>query len=1250
MKFSQLHNRLPKRILLYSAGILFLLSFATLYYFQRQPSIKQEEKKLERFLHSQQRDFEQFFTNTVLISRLVRQTESLDTFRNLIKKEYGIFLYAETLQQQELLFWNTQKILPPKADSLADGEYFKQLANGYYVIIKKSLRLPDISNNIIAYAMIPVLYKYDVPSDYLVTHFTYDKEATNKILLSPDKTPYLIHSLHNKPLFYIEKKAQISLAANDSITAILRIMAFILLLAYLHFITETVTKKKGAVRAILFLTFVLIAVRVALYIFPNIFSFRQFQLFDPTIYAASWFNRSLGDLLINAVFFCWIVVFAWYSAGSAKKIPSFLQGTKLLVAGVAALSFLIFSTFQLANVVRSLVADSKISFNVTDFFSLNVYTVGGFIILALLSLSYYYFTRLLFRIVFPAFKNRSIYIYFLLALTGLIILTFRSGNSVVLFHLPVLGWLIIYTVLLSQEQFIINRFKITVAGILFWIFIFSLSLAAIILHQNKQKEWSLRKSIAEKLDQVNDPSSESTLRIATTYLDNEFLSGNFWRFQNETESRLLRDSIISQNITGYLNTYDTKVFVFDSYNQGLFNDEPVTYEELNNIFTLQSKPTQIPDLYYHETSYDKYTYITKRTITNSGSVRGTFFLISTPKTYNPDALYPELFRANRNEAENSSVYHYAIYNNNMLISPSNKYPFQITITDQQIPTEEFTARTNGDYDELWYKPNSNKVIVIAKKSNSFIESITLFSYLFCAFLLMVALLQLVSLLLKAVEDWRVLNGLWQLNIRSQVHSTIIFISVLSFAIIGAATISFFISRYNRNNIDKLSRTGSIVVNEMQKRLVDYSTFDDVIKIHDSVANSELQNFIEDVTDVHNVDVNVYDEQGNLQVTSQAEVYKKGILSSKMHPEAFYHLRRLRQVQYVQEEAMSSLRYLSIYATVRNDKGQVYAYLNIPYFLSQIDLNQEISNFLITIINLNAFIFLIAGIIALFITNRITRSFSVIGDKMKEITLGKTNEQIKWDRNDELGELIKQYNKMVLQLEESAEVLAKSEREGAWREMARQVAHEIKNPLTPMKLSIQHLQKAINNNNSNVKELTSSVAKTLVEQIDHLSKIAADFSRFANIGNRNMEQFDLHHVLQNLKDLYSANPKINFVWNTVKQKVLINADKTHMNRLFTNLITNSIDACNKNKCQIEIIETMEEDHILVQVKDNGHGILPEMKQKIFTPNFTTKSSGTGLGLAMCKSIVEQAEGFIWFETEVGKGTTFFVRLPVLNSAP
>jgi nitrogen fixation/metabolism regulation signal transduction histidine kinase len=250
--------------------------------------------------------------------------------------------------------------------------------------------------------------------------------------------------------------------------------------------------------------------------------------------------------------------------------------------------------------------------------------------------------------------------------------------------------------------------------------------------------------------------------------------------------------------------------------------------------------------------------------------------------------------------------------------------------------------------------------------------------------------------------------------------------------------------------------------------------------------------------------------------------------------------------------------------IRNANNDTYAYLNVPSFSSADELNQEISNFLVTIINLNAFILLIAGVVALFITNRITRSFSIIGNKMKEVTLGKTNQEIEWNKSDEIGELVTQYNKMVRQLEESASALAKSEREGAWREMARQVAHEIKNPLTPMKLSIQYLQKAIQNNQPNVQELTTNVASTLIEQIDHLSKIAADFSQFANIGNKRVESIDLHNVIGSLLDLFSTSPKVTVTWQPVEQPVVMQVDKTHMNRLFTNLLANAVDACSERQ--------------------------------------------------------------------------------------
>ena len=183
-----------------------------------------------------------------------------------------------------------------------------------------------------------------------------------------------------------------------------------------------------------------------------------------------------------------------------------------------------------------------------------------------------------------------------------------------------------------------------------------------------------------------------------------------------------------------------------------------------------------------------------------------------------------------------------------------------------------------------------------------------------------------------------------------------------------------------------------------------------------------------------------------------------------------------------------------------------------------------------------------------------------------------NEEIIWNRNDEIGELVKEYNKMVAKLGESADALAKSEREGAWREMARQVAHEIKNPLTPMKLSIQYLQKSINNNQPNVKELSSNVANTLVEQIDHLSKIAADFSQFANIGNTNVELFDLHDVIGSLKDLYQPDENVKLIWNPVHEQVMMNADKTQMNRLFTNLFANAVEACRiMATCRIEVNE-------------------------------------------------------------------------------
>lgn len=1241
-----------KGSLLILALILFALSIVFRQYHARESSITRDKNNIENYLHRQQQGFYELLKDTNLLYKLVSGTETLEEFKEVQQLSFGVYIYAETINKDfQMVFWNNKLVVPDTSSfNKPDGIYFQTLANGDYVAIKRSISLPGMTNRLMIFGMMPVIFEYYIETDYTPQTFAFSQDMAERLRIAGRQTSFPVKSIEGQVLFYLDKKAGYNPAAQDNISIAFRLSAFILLLMFIHFTAEHLVKQYGSLKGITWLAGMLLFLRIIIYVFPALLNLRQFELFDPEIYGSNNVLRSLGDLLINSILFCWVSVFAWSRIGNRAFNYSF-SPVKKWGFGFIVLIILIISTFILSGIIKSLIADSSISFDVTNFFSLSVYSVVGFVVLASISLGYYYYTQVLFRFVFPIFENKRVLIYFAIALTGLSYISFFVSGSVVQFYVPVLFWLIIYTWLVSQQQFIVNRYQVNIAGILFWIFVFSVSLAWVILSENQIKEWNSRKIMAEKIAMENDPANEKQISVALTYIDDDFLRENFTRFNDAQTNRWLKDSIITESYADYRDRYRTRLYVFDKNAEPLFNEDPTTFEALNNIVQVQARPTKVQDLYYYETTVDQFTYITRKQVKDkaTGEMIGTFFIISTPKNYNTDILAPELFsQMDQTDPQNSPIYSTALYSNQTLVSPSNKYPFPIYLQASEIPKMEFTRKVNGQFDELWYRGGNDKIVIVARKSNSFIETITLFSYIFCAFLFMVSLFQLASMVLKTINDKRSLQNIWQMNIRTQVHGTIIFISVLSFTIIGIATISFFISRFNRNNSDKLSRTMRIMVNEMEEKVARYPNLEAVVQVYDSLSNDDLQTTIEGVARIHGVEVNLYDLEGNMVLTSTENIYRKGVLSSKMHPEAYYHLNRLRQIRHIQEEEVANLSYLSIYAPVRRKNGEAVAYLNIPYFTSLRDLNQEISNFLVTIINLNAFIFLIAGVIALFIANRITRSFLVISDKMREVNLNQTNEAINWSRNDEIGVLVKEYNKMVAKLEESASALAKSEREGAWREMARQVAHEIKNPLTPMKLSIQYLQKAIDNKQDNVKELAGRVTDTLVEQIDHLSKIAADFAQFANIGNTTMEKIDLHDVIGSLNDLYKTNPDINISWEPLPTKFMVMADRTQMNRLFTNLLSNAADACEgKSECRIRITEAKVDGHLQINISDNGEGIPPEMQHKIFTPNFTTKSSGTGLGLAMCRSIVEQAHGRIWFETEPHKGTTFFIQLPSAN---
>ncbi|MCS6819734.1 MAG: HAMP domain-containing sensor histidine kinase, partial [Chitinophagales bacterium] len=346
-----------------------------------------------------------------------------------------------------------------------------------------------------------------------------------------------------------------------------------------------------------------------------------------------------------------------------------------------------------------------------------------------------------------------------------------------------------------------------------------------------------------------------------------------------------------------------------------------------------------------------------------------------------------------------------------------------------------------------------------------------------------------------------------------------------------------------------------------------------------------------------------------------------------------------------EEQIGNYRYTTRYYKIENSLFGTIGFLSFPQLEAPTKADDEIYGFIVALMNVYIFLLLGAVIISYFISNSVVRPLNYIAEKMQLIDLNKKNELIHWSSKDEIGVLVKQYNRMVRELEISAEKLARTEREGAWREMAKQIAHEIKNPLTPMKLSIQYLQKAIDEKNPRVPELAAKVTHTLIEQIDNLAAIATSFSHFAKMPKGQSEPVELNAMLQGICELFSKEKGIEVVLESKMQPAMVYADRNQLLSVFNNLVKNALQAIPDDRIpDVKIGIEKKHDMIQVVVSDNGVGIPEENYSKVFVPNFTTKSSGTGLGLAIAMQIVEGAGGAIWFESEVDKGTSFFVVLP------
>lgn len=1241
--FTSIKNAIFKHgYLIITAAWLYTISFIFSNYFSYNSGPEKVKQNLARSIHDEEQVFDQLINDTTSLSNLIFNSSSAEIEQTIRNGKSGVFVYKQLTQSRvEELYWSTNKMTVPSTFlNAVSNIQFVNSSNGHFLLLKNKIRLRN--NDYLVVNVLPIKWSYFIENKYFKADFVdfpgLDEQYS--ITNNPAHTP--IYSQDGIYLFSIELKDGKQFVSYDIITILFRIAAILLLLIFIHAITKDLIASFGFRRGFQFLLISIFLLRLISYLFPFPFDYTKLSLFDPSIYASNFLHPSLGDLFLNSILFYWIMRFVKNNYSVHIDLRSNQSSIIVKSAGIFIYTS---SAFIVVGIIQSLIRDAKISFDVTNFFSLTIYSTISIIILCFLALGFFYLSQLIIVPILSAKKTLGLPIL-LVIVSGFINILFQYNASQIGFHFIIVVWLILFMLLLRLRAADISIQIIKSSFFIFWVMLFAMSIAALVIHQNRLVEFEQRKRIAEKLAIQSDPSGENLLKIAATNFNNNFLSENFDRFhESEYANKFIKDSLINQNFSGYLNKYDTRIYTFDSLFHPLFNEDSLNYSSIKTIVLNQSSGTDVPNLFTYENNFEGVNYIYQVTVEKRNAAIGYLFIIMNAKRYKSEALYPELFNQSQDViADLNSYYAYAIYNKGRIINHFNNYNFPTQLTASALPQFDFVYKREGDFSELWFNAGNDRQVVVVKRNTWFIEAVTLFAYLFCSFLLIIFVFHIGALFIKAKFKLDELIKLFRFNIRTQIQATIIFVSVFSFLVIGIATISFFIYRYNRSNEERLSKSIQVMANELNAKVVSILALDD--EPNNSGVKNELEQVIAEISDLHNVDINYYNSQGDLIISTQPYIYNKNLLSKKMDPVAFIEMHRENRIRFIQSETIGSFGYLSIYIPLMTDTGETYGYLNIPYLNSQIDLNQEISGFLATLINLNAFIFLLAGAIAFFITNQITASLSLIGATMKKMNLGAKNQQIDWNRDDEIGVLVNEYNNMVRKLELSAATLAKTEREGAWREMARQVAHEIKNPLTPMKLSIQYLQHAIQQGAPNVNVLSNNLAKTLIEQIDQLAKIASDFSQFANIGIVKLEKFSVTQSIQSLKDLYAGDSLVTINVVDLSTNSFIESDKVQINRLFMNLIQNGVEAGKewKGRVMIDIQLKNLNEFIVIDISDQSGGISDAMKTNMFRPNFTTKSAGTGLGLAICKGIVEQANGSIQYQSTDGIGTTFTIQLP------
>lgn len=1204
-------------------GILLFLLSILLHQSVLNPNIEKDLNRLEYVFQEKvenlESSIEQFSQSVHSGDDLEHIWENTRKFRNL-GNEYSVFL------NDSLIYW-TSNTVSVKSSTFSETEKgVILLENGWYYLTTRR------KNDYLIVGKLLIKSEFPYENDNLINEFSPEFNFQYQAKLSKVSDDFIIRFSNGEFAFSVSDLNP--LPPNVILEIILLFSFLIALTLIIHGLWLKIEKLFEKSLTTKFITGLagLIFIRVGIYLVDWKQFFDGFYLLNPNVFASSNFSPTPADLIINALT---AVVFAELILSASKTFFEKLSKKVLLakVVTFSALSLFFVLSHLISNIVSDIILNSDLPLDFYNFMSLK--PASFLFLLIFFSVLWVYFrlsSALLLGIhSFTISTNEKGLIWFLLSTCYLILELFVFDKSALFSLLPlILSLLLLFLDALKKRNY---RFT-EVIGLLV---LFSAYLSLLLNHTQNQKELANREMYAKKLISEKELETEVEYAQTSELLQNSVSLQNFLRDPDLVQVNELKRHLLRKYFQGYWNRYDIDMFIYDSDTLPIstyvqIHDDPA--KKINKIIAKVGVQSEASDYIYYVSDFsDNLSYVVRQPIVDTTTgIIGFLYLGLRSKVIPQEIGFPRLLLNDNSKVffklENYDMAKY-VHGKLAMRFGSYNYPLSVGSFLVDLPHKSGIV-SDADFIHLITHGESNKTIILTKHRVGFEDYLTTFSFLFSTFGLILILYQVVSG--KITQRWSTMKLAFRIQL--------LFISLVFFSLLfsGIGTGAYVKQQYTEYQEDQLREKISSVQKELQSKLEN----------EDNLSEPILANYLEYLLNkfasVFITDINIYGVNGRLLASSRPEIFNLGLLNLQMNARAFRQMYNRKLSLYVNQEAIGNQKYLSAYVPLLNVRNEVIAYVNLPYFARQNDFDDEIAGFLSAIINIFVLLLALSIVIALFVTSKIVDPLKKIQESLSGFRLGKTQHPIAYKGNDEIGILVQEYNTKLKELQESSEKLAKTEREMAWREMAKQVAHEIKNPLTPMKLRIQHFKRAFDPDSEDAKMRIEKFSASLIEQIDALTNIANAFSNFAKMPRTQFESIDVVHIMQSAVETFSSEENTEINSNYTSPSILIEADKELLLRVFNNLIKNAIQAIPpevSGKIETKIIENNQ--NVTISIEDNGSGISNEMRDKIFVPNFTTKSTGTGLGLAMVKQTIESHNGHISFESKPGQ-TIFIIELP------